>query len=68
MNGFYEYLESNGIKDVKNLTIFVRNFLEDPSIFFNLTEAERFEMEGKLDEALTAFKNKEDNNSRTNLI
>ena len=68
MNGFYEYLESNGIKDVKNLTIFVRNFLKDPSIFFNLTEAERVEMEGKLDEVLTAFKNKEDNNSRTNLI
>lgn len=58
MNGFYKYLKSNGIKDVKNLTIFVRNFLEDPSIFFNLTETERVEMEGKLDEALTVFKNK----------
>ena len=57
-----------GIKDGKNLTIFVRNFLKDPSIFFNLTEAERDEMERKLEEALTAFKNKEDNNSRNNLI
>lgn len=58
MNGFYKYLESNGIKDGKNLTIFVRNFLEDPSIFFDLTEAERVEMEGKLDEALMVFKTK----------
>jgi len=68
MNGFYKYLESNGIKDVKNLTIFVRNFLEDPSIFFNLTEAERVEMEGKLDEALTVFKNKKGNSPCANLI
>ena len=58
MNGFYKYLESKGIKDGKNLTIFVRNFLKDPSILFDLTKAERAELEGKLDEALTVFKNK----------
>jgi hypothetical protein len=58
MNGFNKYLETKGVKDTKNLTVFVRNFLQEPSIFFNLTEAERDEMEKKLDEALAVFKNK----------
>jgi hypothetical protein len=58
MNGFNKYLETKGVKDIKNLTVFVRNFLQDPSIFFNLTEAERDEMGEKLDETLAVFKNK----------
>jgi len=52
MNGFIEYLESNGVKDIKKLTGFIHNFLQDPSIFFDLTGAERDELEKKLDEAL----------------
>jgi hypothetical protein len=56
MNGFFEYLESNGVEDIKKLTAFVRNFLQDPSIFFDLTEAERDGMGKKLDEALAFFK------------
>jgi hypothetical protein len=52
MNGFIEHLESNGVKDIKKLTGFVHNFLQDPSIFFDLTGAERDELEKKLDEAL----------------
>jgi hypothetical protein len=56
MSGFYKYLESNGIKDIKKLTGFVYNFLEDPSIFFDLTEAERDAMEKKLDQTLAFFK------------
>jgi hypothetical protein len=56
MSGFYKYLESNGVKDLKKLTGFVHNFLKDPSIFFDLTEAERDGMEKKLDEALAFFK------------
>ena len=64
MNGFLEYLESNGINDIKNLTVFVEKFLKDPSIFFDLTGAERGKMEKKLDETLAVFKNKKpfDNN------
>ena len=58
MNGFFEFLESNGIKDIKNLTVFVHRFVEDPSIFFDLTETERDGIEKKLDEALAVFKNK----------
>jgi hypothetical protein len=58
MNGFYEYLESKGVKEIKNLTGFVHEFLQDPSIFFDLTAAERDEMEKKLDETLAVFKNK----------
>jgi hypothetical protein len=56
MNEFYKYLENNGVKDIKKLTGFVHNFLQDPAIFFNLTEAKRNEMEQKLDEALALFK------------
>jgi len=58
MNEFYKYLESNGVKDVRDLTSFVHNFLQEPAIFFDLTEAERNEMEQKLDETLAVFKNK----------
>ena len=45
MSGFYKYLESNGIKDIKKLAGFVHNSLQDPGIFFDLTEAERDGME-----------------------
>lgn len=58
MNEFYKYLEGNGVKDVKTLTAFVHNFLQDPAIFFDLTEVERNEMEQKIDEALAVFKDK----------
>jgi hypothetical protein len=53
MNEFIEFFESKGIK---NLTIFVQNFLKEPAIFFNLTEAQKNEMEQKMDEALAFFK------------
>lgn len=56
MNGFFEFFESNGVKDIKKLTTFVHNFLQDPAIFFDLTEPERDGMEKKLDEALAFFK------------
>jgi uncharacterized Zn finger protein len=56
MNEFIEFFESKGIKNIKNLTVFVQNFLKDPTIFFDLTGAERNEMEQKLDEALALFK------------
>jgi hypothetical protein len=56
MNEFIEFFESKGIKNIKNLTVFVHNFIQEPAIFFELTEAERNAMEKKLDEALTLFK------------
>jgi hypothetical protein len=56
MNEFIEFFESKGIKNIKNLTVFVQNFLKEPVIFFNLTEAQRNEMEQKMDEALAFFK------------
>ena len=56
MNEFIEFFESKGIKNIKNLTVFVQNFLKEPTIFFDLTGAERNEMEQKLDEALALFK------------
>jgi hypothetical protein len=56
MNEFIEFFESKGIKNIKNLTVFVQNFLKEPVFFFNLTEAQRNEMEQKMDEALALFK------------
>ena len=55
MNEFIEFFERKGIKNIKNLTAFVQN-LQEPGIFSDLTEAERNEMEQKLDEALALFK------------
>jgi hypothetical protein len=56
MNEFIDFFESKGIRNIKNLTVFVQNFLENPAIFFDLTETERKEMDQKLDEALVLFK------------
>ena len=56
MNEFIELFESKGIKNIKNLTAFVHNFLQEPVIYFDLTEVERNDMEQKLDEALALFK------------
>jgi hypothetical protein len=53
---FFKFFESNGVNDIKKLTAFVHHFLQDPSIFFDLTEPERDGMEKKLDEALAFFK------------
>jgi hypothetical protein len=56
MNEFIEFFESKGIKNIKNLTAFVHNLLQEPEISSDLTEAERNEMEHNLDEALALFK------------
>ena len=56
MNEFIEFFENKGIKNIRNLTIFVHNFLKEPAILFDLTEAQRNEMEQQLDEALALFK------------
>jgi hypothetical protein len=56
MNEFYKYFESKGIKDIRDLTVFVQDFLQDPAIFFDLTGAERIGMEKKLDQVLAFFK------------
>ena len=58
MNGFNEYLESKGLKDIKNLTSFVHHFFQDPSIFFDLTGVERDEMEKRMDDALAVLMDK----------
>ena len=56
MNEFIEFFESKEIRNIKNLTAFIHSFLKEPAIFFSLTEAERTEMEQKMDEALAFFK------------
>ena len=56
MNEFIEFFESQGIKNIKNLTVFVDNFLKEPVTFFDFTEAEKKEMEQKMDQAQALFK------------
>ena len=56
MNEFIEFFESRGIKNMKNLAAFVHKFIQEPSMYFDLTEAERHEMDQKFDEALALFK------------
>ena len=68
MNDFFGYLESKGAKDINNLTVFVHEFLQDPSIFFDLTGAERDKMEKKLDETLSVFKKKKTHDNRTDIF
>jgi hypothetical protein len=68
MSGFYEYLENNGVKDIKELSVFVYKFLDDPSIFFDLTAAERGGMEKKLDRALAVFKKKQTHDKKTDFF
>jgi hypothetical protein len=68
MNGFLEFPESKGAKNIKKLTVFIRGFVEDPSIFFDFTEVERDGIEKKLDEALAVFKNKKISDSKTDLF
>ena len=46
---FIQNVENKGIKDAEGLTIFITEFLEDPGIFFNLTESERRAVEKKMD-------------------
>ena len=55
MNEFIEFFENKGIKDIRDLTAFVHDFLQDPAIFFDLNLAERDGMEKKLDQALALF-------------
>jgi len=68
MDGFFAFLESKGIKDIKDLIVFVHSFVEDPSIFFDLTETERDGIEKKMDEALAVFKNKKTNDNNTDFF
>jgi hypothetical protein len=56
MNEFIEFFESKKIQNIKNLTVFVQNFLKEPAIFFDLTETKRKEMDQKFDEVLVLFK------------
>jgi len=57
MNDFVSFLSDQGITGIENLTCFVDRFLDDPSIFYELDQFEREEMESKMDEALDTFRN-----------
>ena len=56
MNSCIEHLQQSGISDANELAAFVTQFLEDPSLFFEMDDAGRQEMEQRMDEALDLFK------------
>ena len=56
MNNFLEFIEDRGIQNAEGTAIFVQEFLEDPGIYFKLSESERRMMESKIDEILFFFK------------
>jgi len=56
MNDFVSFLSNQGITDVEELTCFVHKFLDNPSIFFELEQCEREEIESKMDEALDTLR------------
>jgi hypothetical protein len=55
MDDFVSFLSDQGITGIEDLTCFVDRFLDDPSIFYELDQFEREEMENKMDEALDTF-------------
>ena len=57
MDDFVSFLSGQGITEIEDLTCFVDRFLDDPSIFYELDQFEREEIESKMDEALDTFKN-----------
>ena len=61
MQEFLEFIENNGVEDAEGLTIFITEFLEDPSIFFEIPESERRAVEDRLDKALSLFKEQDPN-------
>ena len=57
MDDFVSFLSDQGITGIEDLTCFVDRFLDDPSIFYELDQFEREEIESKMDEALDTFQN-----------
>ena len=55
MNNFSKFEENNGIQEIQQLMDFVDNFIEDPAIFFELSQAERYRIEKQMDQAFLTF-------------
>jgi len=52
---FFDFIEEQGIVHGEATAIFVERFLDDRSVFFQLSESEQKEMERKIDEILNLF-------------
>jgi len=53
---FFQYIKEQGVDDPEMVMVFVEEFLENPEIFFQLTESERSTMENKIDGILDFFR------------
>ena len=54
-DGFVAFFTHQGIFDVENLMTDIDAFLQNPESFFELTAAEREQMEHRMDEALSVL-------------
>lgn len=55
MIDFLTYLEGQGVHDVDDLMHFIAEFLVDPAVFFEMTDAERAALLNRMDQALSAL-------------
>jgi hypothetical protein len=53
---FFQFLESKGLDNGEATADFLKTFLEDPSVFFRLSESERKLWENRMDQMLELFK------------
>jgi hypothetical protein len=49
----FEYFEAKGFTEIEDLSEFITNFIDDPSVFYELTSDERMVVERQMDKALT---------------
>ena len=55
MVGFYEFVEKRGSGNIRDLVGFIQKFVDDPSVYLELSAVEKVEVEKKLDAVLDLF-------------
>jgi len=53
---FFQFIESKGIDNGEATADFLKTFLEDPSIFFSLSESERKLWENRMNQMIDLLK------------
>ena len=56
MQTFNSFMTEQGIQDIENLMGFIDRFLDDPSIFFDLSNRQLKELEHEMNTALDPFR------------
>ena len=51
MSNLGDFLSNKGLEGVEELESFLNDFMDDPTLFFNLTAKERTDLESQMDTA-----------------